>query len=492
MASAPNLDPFPADLKALHRWVTWRYETRNSKRTKRPEQSVANERAWLSFADACERVPRGNADGVGFVLGDGIAGIDIDGCVAEDGILHDVARDAIEMLGTYGEKSPSGRGLHFLIRAAIERPRKIHKSTTFPGLEVYDGRNGSARYFTVTGDRLDGCAPHLAEGPQAQAALKAFIAKWFPEEEERQPVGIAEGYKEQLDDDTLLRVMFGAKDGVKWRAVFNGDLSPYRSQSEADLALCGKLRFYAHGNRAQTDRLFRRSALMRLKWDERHGPQTYGEVTIKKAIGRGGPYYTARNKDAAKTRGDWERTAWAKVPFWYIVRLQGAGELALRVLAAIASHADKKGEAYPSVETIAAHCRVSPRRVKAAIAKLKAAGIVTSTQRSRQSNLYQLAQRVPEVITPLVARRIAGRVPEPGHLGCPRHRTVTDQEPTTVNTGGAQRCDDLESRSNVCMDVARFFGKSRICSPSTLQWHEGREQLRAAASIGVPPLGETA
>jgi len=119
------------------------------------------------------------------------------------------------------------------------------------------------------------------------------------------------------------------------------------------------------------------------------------------------------------------------------VRLGGAGELALRVLCVIASYANaQSGKAFPSVATIAAHCRVSERRVKTALKTLKATGVVTSTVRVRQSNLYQLAQRVPESITPYDTARAALRVLESGHLGCRPHDTVTDQEQTTMDTGG--------------------------------------------------------
>jgi hypothetical protein len=128
------------------------------------------------------------------------------------------------------------------------------------------------------------------------------------------------------------------------------------------------------------------------------------------------------------------------------VQLKGAGELAIRVLWIITSYADAKGEAFPSVETIALHARVSERRVKVAIAKLKALGILASTYRPRRSNLYQLALRVPETITHDATHREAPRVTEPGHLGCPPDGTVTNQELTT-NKHRRERGTELENQS---------------------------------------------
>ena len=46
-----------------------------------------------------------------------------------------------------------------------------------------------------------------------------------------------------------------------------------------------RLAFYTK-DAAQIDRLFRQSGLMRDKWDELHGEQTYGETTIAKALAK--------------------------------------------------------------------------------------------------------------------------------------------------------------------------------------------------------------
>ena len=48
---------------------------------------------------------------------------------------------------------------------------------------------------------------------------------------------------------------------------------------------CSPLAFYTK-DAAQIDRLFRRSGLMRAKWDEQHGEQTYGATTIAKALAK--------------------------------------------------------------------------------------------------------------------------------------------------------------------------------------------------------------
>jgi len=87
------------------------------------------------------------------------------------------------------------------------------------------------------------------------------------------------------DDEVLSLARKGAnEDGFK--KLWDGDISGYPSQSEADLALVGKLARLTRGNAEQVDRLFRQSGLMRLKWDEKHHAdgRTYGEGTVQTAI----------------------------------------------------------------------------------------------------------------------------------------------------------------------------------------------------------------
>src|SRR5262249_24087036 len=86
----------------------------------------------------------------------------------------------------------------------------------------------------------------------------------------------------ELSDVELLDKAFAAENGDKLKALYRGDVGGYPSQSEADLALCSMLAFWA-ADETQLDRFFRRSDLMRDKWDEKHGATTYGERTIEKA-----------------------------------------------------------------------------------------------------------------------------------------------------------------------------------------------------------------
>lgn len=65
---------------------------------------------WLSLDGV---LSAGWGDGFGFVLGDGVGVIDLDGCVGEGGVLSDLAVEVLaENPGAWVELSVSGRGLH--------------------------------------------------------------------------------------------------------------------------------------------------------------------------------------------------------------------------------------------------------------------------------------------------------------------------------------------------------------------------------------------
>ncbi len=79
----------------------------------------------------------------------------------------------------------------------------------------------------------------------------------------------------------LIEKAKNAKDGAKFTALWNGNISGYKSQSEADLALCCLLAFWTGGDRSRIDSLFRQSGLCRDKWKDR---EDYREKTINAAL----------------------------------------------------------------------------------------------------------------------------------------------------------------------------------------------------------------
>ena len=149
-----------------------------------------------------------------------------------------------------------------------------------------------------------------------QTALMRIYREAFGEPEpEIKPQlngGRATSAEEIEIDEAILTQMREAENGDKFVALFDrGEWEQdYESQSEADLALVGILRFWVWtiGGAAAIDSYFRESRLMRDKWDERHGKQTYGEITIATAtqgdfeyFGQGTDAVPGAEQNAART-----------------------------------------------------------------------------------------------------------------------------------------------------------------------------------------------
>jgi hypothetical protein len=102
------------------------------------------------------------------------------------------------------------------------------------------------------------------------------------------PMIVGQANHGNLDDDALIRKAMAAKNGEKFRDLWNGNLNGHPSQSEADADLCCRLVWWTQHDGVRVDRLFRRSGLMRLKWNERHSGdgKTYGQMTIASALAK--------------------------------------------------------------------------------------------------------------------------------------------------------------------------------------------------------------
>ena len=278
-----NVGAIPQELRDLPQWVIWRLVQRNgkSKPTKVPinpitslAASTTDRTTWVPFDEALAAHLSGQGHGIGFVFApdDPYTGIDLDECYDDAGDLAEWAQDLVTRFDSYTELSPSGRGLHLIIRASLpERGRRRGS------IEMYS----EGRYFTMTGALLEGASSVIAERPEIlDAVYKEVFAEgdnqWTSQQAPIAPPNI-EG-----DDDLITRAC-EAKNGANFQKLWQGDWSDYGSQSEADLALCRNLHFWTSGDPHRMDRLFRQSKLYRDKWDEMHGKQTYGEMTVAKA-----------------------------------------------------------------------------------------------------------------------------------------------------------------------------------------------------------------
>ena len=146
-------DNIPQELRDRPQWVNFRLEERKGKVTKVPYTPGTDKKAstrdlltWRTFAEAVASQDGGGYDGIGFVFcsGDPYAGIDLDGCRdPETGELEGWAAEVVADLDGYAEVSPSGRGVHIIVRGDAPNSKRGQ-------VEAYDTK----RFFTVTGHKL--------------------------------------------------------------------------------------------------------------------------------------------------------------------------------------------------------------------------------------------------------------------------------------------------------------------------------------------------
>jgi putative DNA primase/helicase len=220
--------------------------------------------------------------GIGYVFSpqDDYAGVDLDHCRdLETGEIEPWARANIDRLQSYTEKSPSGTGLHILIKGKV--PTGGNKKGK---VEMYS----QGRFFTMTGDHLGG-TPLTIEPRQTE--LETLHREVFGKPKDA-PKPASPGPALELSDRELIEKAQTARNGDKFSRLWRGDTTGYGSPSEAAAALLNHLVFWCRPDPARIDRLFRQSGLMREKWDRPQSGSTWGGLEIQKAINRATEFYT--------------------------------------------------------------------------------------------------------------------------------------------------------------------------------------------------------
>jgi putative DNA primase/helicase len=295
-----NPDAIPASLKNVSQWIVYRMVKKADgpkydkvplhPTTGRPHDGQ-DPAIWMSLGRALDILASGGHDGIGFVLTgqDPFAGVDLDNCLDESGNVLPWAEPIVYCFQSYTEVTPSRRGLRVLIRGKLPAGSG-HRANGLGDdgsgmVEVYD----SKRFFTVTGWHVEGSpAEALDRQEELDAFSRARLAR-EPRGDGPSPTPAPNG----VDDEDVLRMARKYWPGEKFIRLFDhGDITDYGGNwSQADMGLCNFLAFWSGGDATTVDRLFRRSALMRDKWDERRGETSYGAYTIGKVVDTIGALY---------------------------------------------------------------------------------------------------------------------------------------------------------------------------------------------------------
>lgn len=238
----------PRELATRKQWVCWKLAPNHQgKVTKIPyrakdgrEAASTRSQDWSTLDEALDAVDKYGLDGVGFVFTDDdpYAGADLDHCIDESGNIHPEAQRLLDQIRSYTELSPSGTGVHVIYKGTVGTGSKVRMGWG-GDLELYD----RGRYFTFTGRSLNGSVVRSSS------------------------------FELTEDDKVIGKCRKGSKGFIE---LFDeGDISNYEDdRSRADLALANMI-----ANRAkdvdQLERILRRSALVREKWDSADSGSTY-------------------------------------------------------------------------------------------------------------------------------------------------------------------------------------------------------------------------
>lgn len=275
----------PTEMRNRKQWVAFQItKGEDGKLKKMPinpntgrAASATSPEDWGTFGEAMAAHKKYGCQAIGFVLtkDDPYFFVDLDKCVdLETGGVEPWAMQIVEDFNTLTERSISGTGLHLFGEGSVPPGgnKKGH-------IEIYDRE----RFVIMTGNLMPGTP---TEPMPRQRELSELHAKVFGKKKEEQLHHEQQSQTTcglDLSDEEIIQRAGKAKNGAKFQALWEGKWEGlYGSQSEADLALCGMLGYWTNGDPAKVERLFRKSGLMRDKWDRKG--DSYSRRTIEKAI----------------------------------------------------------------------------------------------------------------------------------------------------------------------------------------------------------------
>lgn len=286
-----NYEKIPTELKKLKRWVLFRIDKVDGRETKIPINANSGYGAksndpetWTTFDYALSKVDYYKCHGIGFMLGNGYFGVDLDK-LSESEEAKEVAKEFVSKLNSYTEWSQSKNGIHIICKGKLPpgARRKGH-------IEMYD----NARFFAMTGNVISGVNLEVEErSKEIKELFEKYIEKKLPKGSYLFKRSEIYGNKNnniisnsnKLSDDEVITRAIESKNGSLFSCLYYGSWEGiYKSQSEADMAFCSLLAFWTGKDAVQMERIFRNSKLYRPKWDTKRGQETYGSITIDNAI----------------------------------------------------------------------------------------------------------------------------------------------------------------------------------------------------------------
>lgn len=287
----------PLELKNQPNWVVWKWLLDNDGneivwkkipfQPHNPEKQAAatRENEWANFEDAYRVYLQGDWAGIWFSLNKLYVGIDFDHVIDTNTDRINIIREAIQKLNSFTEVSPSGTGLHCLVKGILVQGfGNKNKDNDF---EIYK----DARFLSVTGHILPYSTTHTIE--ERQDEINWFHTTYFKQKPVFKP--IESNGKASFTDNQIFDKLCNSRQSDKFRKLWNGDYSDFQDttgkpdESSADHAFCCMIAFYS-SDPAQIMSMVKKSGLMRDKWER----QDYASRTINHAMASTKGRYRAR------------------------------------------------------------------------------------------------------------------------------------------------------------------------------------------------------
>ena len=298
-------ESIPQELKDLKNWVGWKLEKKDDKLTKVPYSSTharassTDPNQWRNFNDVSS-ITTSKERGIGFVFyskktkdGKILIGIDLDKCLDENGdVINEKILAILQILKSYIEISPSGRGLHIIIKCTThpyyyrDLPTEKYpngkehfgKKNPHTNVEIYS----QDRFFTMTGNKWKWSTDDIKE--YSKEVIRLVLDPILLPEKLQSDIKSQQKTSQQssqLDDDKIIEIASKAQNAQKFNSLMSGSIIEYNNdRSAADMALASILAFYTTDIN-QIERIMRRSGLVRDKWNRVDYIQN---MTISKAI----------------------------------------------------------------------------------------------------------------------------------------------------------------------------------------------------------------
>lgn len=279
------------ELKDMKIWFLWKSVKNSSGAfTKKPFAAYggatgtddAHRSTWVTYADAVTASKQSDATGVGFKIPDGYFFEDIDHRTLDD----DYVKMMLKRFNSYAESSVSGNGIHIYGKVNLSAlPTYVDsKGQTKLDRQFYmkNHKNDTELYIGGLTNRFACYTGKSIWDAPIKDCTQAVLTT-LDKNMRRKPKGKFSSKRDGSEDiyhiiDSLCK----QKNGEKFKKLYEyGDICDYdNDDSAADCALCSLIAFRTGDSPDLIDAIFRKSALMRDKWER----EDYRDLTISAAL----------------------------------------------------------------------------------------------------------------------------------------------------------------------------------------------------------------